>query len=225
MNALQRHRFIFSICSSIPIRGRCDYARGDPHSAFPSLLCCCIFVMSGWRREPSWLVCRPPFVLIHRFVGYKLPDGLKYVYLNPDVSEWKLSDYLISENGMMKNTFEQMFLLKNSTSALYGMYNDEKPMALVDASAYTWGHLKGSLVVCVHSKWYFRCRRVWQFIRILDYSQYPKTVRCSGPLSLSIKWESLWTTHVVRNSELCLYASGGWVALICLPFLFAYVDF
>ncbi|TPP64328.1 Deoxyribonuclease-2-alpha [Fasciola gigantica] len=151
------------------------------------------------------------------FVGYKLPDGFKYVYLNPDASEWKLSENLISENGMMKNTFEQMFLLKNSTSALYGMYNDEKPpVPSVDADAHTWGHLKGAIAFD-NSSGFWIIHSIPKLPDDPDHYRYPSTGRIYGQHMLCVTLSSAYMLPVVeqlmisRPQFLSTYLSPDWV--------------
>ncbi|KAA0198931.1 hypothetical protein FBUS_11690 [Fasciolopsis buskii] len=99
------------------------------------------------------------------------------------------------ENGMMKNTFEQMFLLKNSTSALYGMYNDEKPMALVDASAYTWGHLKGA-VAFDNSSGFWIIHSIPKLSDALDHYHYPLNGKVYGQHMLCVTLSSVYMLPV-----------------------------
>lgn len=44
----------------------------------------------------------------------------------------------------MFHTYEAMFKLKNSDSAMYGMYNDEVPGNETRANGSSWGHMKGT---------------------------------------------------------------------------------
>lgn len=79
-----------------------------------------------------------------RFIAYKLPASFKYVYLSPDLDDWKLSNKSVTSDGAMFHTYEAMFKLKNSDSAMYGMYNDEVPGNETRANGSSWGHMKGT---------------------------------------------------------------------------------
>ncbi|TPP56274.1 hypothetical protein FGIG_07855 [Fasciola gigantica] len=79
------------------------------------------------------------------FVGYKLPKSFKYVYLTPNTSEWKLSKELVTDGGMLRKTYNDMFQLKNRHSAAYGMYNDQLPKDEYIEGSSEWGHLKGGV--------------------------------------------------------------------------------
>ncbi|THD19765.1 Deoxyribonuclease-2-alpha [Fasciola hepatica] len=136
---------------------------------------------------------------------------------NPVDCEWKLSENLINESGMMKNTFEQMFLLKNSTSALYGMYNDEKPpVPSVDADAHTWGHLKGAIAFD-NSSGFWIIHSIPKLPDDPDHYRYPSTGRIYGQHMLCVTLSSAYMLPVVeqlvvsRPQFLSTYLSPDWV--------------
>ncbi|CAH8535783.1 unnamed protein product [Dicrocoelium dendriticum] len=78
------------------------------------------------------------------FIGYKFPRSFRYAFISPGVQSWRNSSHNISTGGMLYKTYEAMYKLVNETSALFGLYNDEKSDSPTMSHYYWWGHMKGA---------------------------------------------------------------------------------
>lgn len=78
----------------------------------------------------------------NRFIAYKFPHGFSYAYISPESLEWRLSQSNLTNDGFLRNTFDQVFK-STDTSVVYGMYNDEVPDHPLKSNEQWFGHMKG----------------------------------------------------------------------------------
>ncbi|KAF5402234.1 Deoxyribonuclease II [Paragonimus heterotremus] len=136
---------------------------------------------------------------IEWFIGYKFPSSYEYAVLTPGSTSWNKSVKYIHQDGMMKNTFESMYRLKDSPNSFYGMYNDEKPDELLLTSRYWWGHMKGALGFELGKGGFWLIHSIPKLSEETGTYKYPHTGRVYGQHFFCVSLPDAYVAQIVTQ--------------------------